>query len=165
MNPQMTQEEFYKKIEQEWDFEKLIEPYRHGGPNRANEVRRSWGTIIDWLINRRHFPPEVVGAGIFLTWMQVKRDGHFKPDFNSDGKEVWDSAGNKFVQSIKAMCASVAKQQMSMQIFSGMAGKIEEQIKIAFRGDFWTMTPWFVKMFSVKYWKYRIENRRFKKNG
>ncbi|MHC4691036.1 MAG: hypothetical protein ACYS5F_15625, partial [Planctomycetota bacterium] len=94
--PKMTQKEVYDKLEEEWDFEKLLEPYRRGGPNQQNEVRRTWGTLIDWLINARKFPPEVVGSAIFLVWMKIKRDGHFKPDMKADGDQVWDSAGNKF---------------------------------------------------------------------
>jgi hypothetical protein len=156
--PKMTKEDVLKKLEAEWDFEALLAPYREGGTKEA-PVTRTWGTVIDWLINKHRFPAEVVGAGIFLVWMKIKRDGHFKGD-GSHG-----SAGNDFVHAIRIMCASVMQQKVSQKIFTGMAGKIEEQIKLGFKQDFWQMTPWFVKMWSPKYYKNRLAMRRMKKDG
>lgn len=154
----MPAEEVFAKLDEEWDFEKLIEPYREGGKPDIPVVR-TWGTIIDWLINKRKFPPEIVGAGIFLVWMKIKRDG----DFKGDGS--YGSAGREFVQSIRVMCAQVAQARVSSNIMTGLAGKIGEKIQVAFQTDFWTMTPWFVKMWSFKYWKFALAKRRVRKEA
>jgi hypothetical protein len=156
--PELTQDQIFQKLEEEWDFEKLLEPYREGG-TKSDPVRRTWGTVIDWLVNKRKFPPDIVGAAIFLVWMKIKRDGHFK------GDDSYGSAGNEFVQTIRIMCASLMQQQMSKKIFSGMAGEIENKIKAAIKADFFYLTPWFVKMFSVKYWRHKNQVRKIKKNG
>jgi hypothetical protein len=163
----LTQKEIMGKLEKEWDFEKLLEPYRKGGPSKDKMIKRTWGTIVDWLINKRKFPPEIVGAAIFLVWMKIKKDGHFKADNGPDGMPIWDSAGNKFVQTLRAMCAGLMQQKSSQEIFSGMAGKIQEEIKTAFRYDYWSMMPWFVKMWSGKYWRHRkaVKKTRVKKDG
>ena len=116
--PQRSQEEIFRKLEEDWDFEKLIEPYREGG-TKDQPVRRTWGTVIDWLVNKRKFPPDIVGAAIFLVWMKIKRDGPFK------GDGTWGSAGNEFVQTLRVVCASLMQEHMSKKIFSGMAGEIE----------------------------------------
>lgn len=146
---QITQEDALNKIKEEWDFEKLLEPYKESG-HVDMPVERNWGTIISWLVNTYKFPPDIVGAGIFLVWMKIKRDGHFK----GDGK--YGSPGREFVHAIRTMCASVMQERVTKKIFSGMAGKIEQQIKSAFVSDFWAMMPWFIKMFSFKYWKHKI---------
>jgi hypothetical protein len=164
----ISKEDLYQRLSDEWDFEQLLEPYREGG-TPSNPVRRTWGTMIDWLINKRKFPPDVVGAGIFLAWMKIKKDGHFPPDIDpKDPKRViYGSAGDKFAKGVAAICGSIMQQKMSQQIFSGMAGKVEQQIKDSFNQDFWDLTPWFVKMFSIKYWKHRtrIKQARKAKNG
>lgn len=156
--PKMTQEMVLDKLKREWDFEQLLEPYRDGGPDKLHKVERSWGTIIDWLINRHKFPADVVGAGIFLVWMHIKANGHF----NGDGS--WGSAGNQFVHAIKTSCASIMQQQMSQQIFSGMAGEIEQKIKMAYQHDLWRNIPWWVKMFAMNWWKFKSVQRKAKKS-
>lgn len=150
--PQMTQEQIYEKLEQEWDFEKLIEPYREGG-TLENPVRRSWGTIIDWLVNRHKFPIEVAGSAIFLVWAKIKKDGHFP------GDGTYGSAGNQFVQSIRIMCASIMQEKVSTKIFTGMAGEIEDRLKVVYKADLWTNMPWWVKVMSVQYWKFRKQQK------
>ena len=61
----LSEAEIFKKLEDEWDFEALLEPYREGGPGPERPVRRTWGTLIDWLKNKRGFPPDIIGAAIF----------------------------------------------------------------------------------------------------
>lgn len=152
----LTEKQVLERLEEEWDFEKLIEPYREGGTPQ-HPVRRTWGTVIDWLVNKRKFPPDIVGAGIFLVWMKIKRDGPF------EGDGSYGSAGNEFVQSIRVMCASLMQQHMSKQIFSGMAGEIEKRIKESIKAEIFYLFPWFIKMFSIKYIKHRRALRKVRK--
>jgi hypothetical protein len=159
----LSQEEAFKRLEKEWDFENLLDPYRQGG-TPENPVKRTWGTIIDWLINKHKFTPDIVGAGIFLVWMQIKKNGHFQPDYNPEGEPVWGSAGHKFVMSIRIICASLIQQKMSQKIFSGMAGQIESHIKTSLTADLWSNMPWWLKLFSAKWWKYRKQRKQLKKS-
>jgi len=149
-------DEIFARLDEEWNFEKLIEPYREGGKPDV-PVKRTWGTIIDWLVNKRKFPPEVVGAGIFLVWMKIKRDGHFKGDGS------YGSAGEEFAHSIRIMCAQVAQEKLTTHMMTSLAGTIGEKIQVAFKNDFWIQMPWFVKFFSLKYYKFLVAKRRVKK--
>lgn len=155
---QRTQEDVYKALEKEWDFEMLIEPYREGGTANA-PVKRTWGTVIDWLMNKRKLSPESIGAAIFLVWIKIKKDGHFKGDGS------YGSAGNEFVHAIRMLAAQMESNKLSSDIMKGLAGKLGEKIRVSFQNDFWIMTPWFIKMFSVKYWKHRGAKRRIRKES
>ena len=158
MTETRTQQEILDELDSDWNFEALIEPYREGGKEDM-PVRRTWGTVIDWLINKRKFPPDVVGAAIFLAWIKIKKDGHFV------GDGTYGSAGNQFVHALRTLCAQLAKSRVTSNMMTGLAANIGEKIQVAFQNDFWTFLPWFVKMWSVKYWKFKLAARRVRKNG
>jgi hypothetical protein len=155
--------EVLQKLKEDWDFEALIEPYKDGGKPDM-KVERTWGTMIDWLMNKRKFPPDVVGASIFLLWMRIKQDGHIPHDLDEKGRPIYGSAGRKFAHALAGICAGLMKEKISGNIFSDMANTIEGRVKAAFRNDIFSLMPWFVKMFSVHYWKHRSRMRKAKKN-
>ena len=151
----LSSKEVFAALDKEWNFDILLEPYLEGG-SKDHPVTRSWGTVIDWLINKRKFPPDVVGAGIFLTWLEIKKNG----DFRGDG--TYGSPGDEFVNYIRQVCASIMKQRATQQIFSGMAGKVGQQIQATSMMNLWDSMPWWLKLFSWKYKKYKKQQKELK---
>jgi hypothetical protein len=162
-NGLISEEKILETLKEKWDFDALIAPYKEGG-KEDRPIERTWGTMIDWLINKRKYPPDIVGASIFLVWMRIKQDGHIPPDYTrpdpkADPIPIYGSAGRKFAHAVAGVCGGLMKQKVVGSIFSDMAGSIESRIKTAFRNDTFILMPWFVKMFSRQYWKHRSEKK------
>lgn len=118
---QITPEEIWAK-KNEFDFEKLLDPYREGG-TETTPVRRTMGTIVDWLANKKKYPIEIVGAAILLAFMDLRNGKRF------DGDGSYGSKGNDFVQSIRAICDKLARKQLEGDVYKRLAEARVEEIK------------------------------------
>jgi len=152
----LSTKEIFAKLDEEWNFEKLIKPYEEGG-TKDLPVKRTWGTVIDYLVNKRKFPPEVVGAAIFLVWIKIKKDGHFKGDGS------YGSMGREFVTTLRVMCAQVAREKLTTNMMTNLAGEIGNRIQVAFKNDFWTEMPIFCKVFSFNFYRFLWKKKRLKR--
>ena len=125
----------------EFDFEALIEPYREGG-TQALPVRRTWGTVVRWLLDKHKFEPIVAGAAIMLVCLEMKSGKVFQ------GNGTYGSSGDQFVQYIRRLCLSLREKNqadnvfsiMGKKMFGQMEGMLAEQIKKQLK-------PWWRRLF------------------
>ena len=86
-------------------FEKLLNPYVKGG-TKSNPVKRSMGTIIDYLINKKGYPIDIVGASIFYVFFWLNAGNEFK------GDESYGSKGKELVTAIRLKCDELLKERL-----------------------------------------------------
>ncbi len=71
------------------NFNQLLIPYNKGGTERE-QVERTMGTIIDYLLNKKGYPLDIVSAAIFTVFMWLNTGGRFLGDgsYGSPGREL-----------------------------------------------------------------------------
>jgi len=79
------------------DFEVLLEPYREGGTTQF-PVRRTMGTIVDYLLNKKKYPKEIVGSAILGVFLELKEGRRF----HGDGS--YGAPGRALVTYIRRQC-------------------------------------------------------------
>jgi len=112
---QLTLEEIYAKIKADYDIEALLDPYKEGG-TKETPIERSSGTILDWLINKKKFPPDIAGAGLISVLMELKQG----KSFPGDGS--YGSAGHQLVHAIAQRCDEFGRQHLRVEMFKTIAG-------------------------------------------
>ncbi len=143
---ELTQEEILAK--KEFNFDKLLEPYREGG-TKENPVTRTIGTILDWLIFKKKFPPEIVGAALLLTFIEIKNGKVFK------GDDSYGSAGNEMVRSILMLCNELSKGKLKDKFYKTIAEAKIEETGLLIEKKIATAFPWFLKPVSAVWWRHR----------
>lgn len=156
MNKKITEQEIYDKIN-EFDFDKLMEPYKEGG-SEDHPVERTIAMDIDWLINRKKYSIEVAGGALLLTFMRIMKEGPFK------GDGTYGSAGNEFDQNLNQAAAVLHKKALLSETYKTLAEGRAVAMKRFMLDTSARFSPWFVKMFSINYWKYRGLVRKEKKS-
>ena len=143
---QLTEEEIYAK--KEFNFDKLLDPYRDGGTEN-NPVRRTMGSILDWLIFKKKFHPKIVGAALLLTFIELKNGKVFKGDgsFGSPGKEL--------VRSIMMLCHELSKGEMKNAFYKQIAEAKIKETGLLLDKRIAKNYPWFLKIFSAVWWRTR----------
>jgi len=79
------------------NFDKLLEPYKDGGTEEI-PVERTMGTIIDYLVNKKGYSLDTVGAAIFTVFFQMDAGITFKGDGS------YGSEGRQLVTAIRMVC-------------------------------------------------------------
>jgi len=71
------------------NFAELIKPYEDGG-TQSKPVKRTLEGIIDWLLNKKQYPMEIVGGAVFIVFNWITTGGSFKGDgsYGSKGREL-----------------------------------------------------------------------------
>ena len=146
MKTELTKEEIYAK--KEFNFEKLLEPYTEGG-TQNDRVKRTMGTILDWLIFKKKFDPKIVGAALLLTFIDLKNGKVFKGDGS------YGSAGNDLVRSILMLCGELSKGDMKNAFYKTIAEAKIEETGLLIDKKIGKAFPWFLKPFSSIWWKTR----------
>ena len=142
----LTKEEIYAK--KEFNFEKLLEPYREGGTENA-PVKRTMGTILDWLVFKKKFPPKIVGAALLLTFIELKNGRVFKGDGS------YGSAGNELVRSILMLCGELGKGDLKNAFYKTIAEAKIKETGLLIDKKIGKALPWFIKPFSAVWWRTR----------
>ena len=133
-----------KKKEYEFDFEKLLDPYRQGGTKDVY-MQRTMGTIVDFLLNKKRYPVEVAGAAILKVFLQLHAGQQFK------GDQSYGSPGRELVTHIRQTCDqfnTVLQQRqmyqwMAENVFSSVAQWAAQETKRQLR-------PWWKRLFTKK---------------
>ena len=144
----MTEQEVLdKKKSEEFDFEKLLEPYRQGGTEKT-PVRRTMGTLIDWLVNKKKYPVEVAGGALLIVFTELYKWKAFK------GDGTWGSAGNELAQYIRLACDNLLQKQMQDKVYAAIAGGRMAMINEFIQREVTLKTyPRWRKIFTRKKWK------------
>jgi len=156
MKEKLTDQEILDKIN-EFDFEKLMEPYREGG-SKDKPIARTMGMIVDWLVNRKKYSVEVAGGAILLTFMRIMKEGHFK------GDGTFGSAGNELDQNIRQAADVLNQKTLLAATYKKLAEGRAVEMKRFMLDTTFRAIPWFVRLFSIKYWKYRGLLRKERKS-
>ncbi len=155
MTKQLNIEEIYSKIKADYDIESLMSPYLEGG-TESQPIERSSGTILDWLINKKKFSPEIAGAGFISILMELKQGNHFKGDGS------YGSKGHEFVHAIAKRCDEFNKKNLKVEIFKTIAGAKLEVMEEAIFEMVRFQLPWFIVLFAPKSWKWLRKKRKNK---
>ena len=111
-----------KPVEEIWaekdsfNFEKLLEPYSEGG-QQHRPVKRTIGIILDWLINKKKYPIEVVGAAILVVFWELHKTGK---SFAGDG--TYGSKGRELDLYIRKTCDKLLENKLQDKVFASIAG-------------------------------------------
>lgn len=92
------------------DFNRLLKPYREGG-TKEKPVERTMGTIADYLINKKRYPPDIVGGAIFMVFMWLDSGGEF------EGNDKYGSKGKELVTSIRMKCDELVRKRIESEIY------------------------------------------------
>ena len=79
------------------NFDELLKPYSEGG-FKERPVKRTMGTITDYLINKKGYPLDIVGAAIFSIFFWLDAGNEFK------GNGKYGSKGKELVTAIRMKC-------------------------------------------------------------
>lgn len=111
--PLLTPEKIWEKKNQ-FSFEGLLKPYSEGGT--VNQpVQRTIGTMVDYFINKKQYPIDVVGAAILMTFMEMKDGLQFK----GDGE--YGSKGRELVTYIRKRCDIVLHERLQSAVYQSIA--------------------------------------------
>lgn len=99
--------------ERELNFDTILEPYREGG-TKENPVTRTVGTIMDYFMNKKKYPPEIVAASVLTVFKEIK-DGK---EFRGDG--TYGSPGREMITYIRVRCDQLLhkKQEQEFNTFA-----------------------------------------------
>lgn len=92
-------------IENIINFKKLIEPYQEGG-TKENPVKRTLETMVNYLIVKLNFSPQIVGAALFKVFYEMATK---ELKFKGDG--AYGSKGKELVSCIKAQCIDIGGEK------------------------------------------------------
>jgi len=145
--PKITLEEALQKQQGVWydfDFEKILDPYRESGREGAHREPRTWGRIISWLTDKHKFELETVAAAVLLTCLEM-REGKV---FEGDG--TYGSKGSEFVNHIRNTARVIQRRKIKDGVFMIMGQRIYEQLRPMILEDFRKLSiPWYKRLWRL----------------
>ncbi len=135
-------QEAIEEEKKDFSFEDLIEPYREGG-TRENPIRRTWGTMIQWLMGKK-FDTDVIGAAILLiVCLELKNGRKF------EGNGSYGSPGHQLAQYIRGTCVAINQRKQAEKVFAILGQKIfssaEKIVAAEIRKQ---LKPWYKRIFG-----------------
>lgn len=109
------------------NFKDILKPYEEGG-TESNPVKRTMGTITDYLLNKKQYPLDIVGGAIFLVFTWLNAGNLFKGDgsYGSKGSELVTSIRLKCDELLKARLESVTYKTF-VEVYSQEVYKVVDQ--------------------------------------
>lgn len=140
MTKKLNAEEVWQR-KQGFDFELLLEPYREGGTD-FSPIRRTMGTIVDYLLYKKKYPIDIIGAAIFKVFLELQAGR----EFPGDGS--YGSKGRELVTYIRMECDAFEHKQIisrgyewtTQTLFKSATKWAEKETRRKIR-------PWFIRMF------------------
>lgn len=129
-----------ERITNEFDFENLLEPYREGG-TEDQPVRRTMGTIVDYLRNKKGYPVEIIGSGLLVIFLQLYNGRQYKGDGS------YGSKGRELVTAIRMECDRLNQNKISQDMYQWMGENVFQYIA---RQAALEVQPWYSKIFRKK---------------
>ncbi len=106
------------------NLEKLIEPYENGG-TESHPTKRTLGTIIDYLLNKKLYPMEIVGGAIFLVFNWLNSGGRFR------GDGFYGSKGRELVSAIRIKCDEMLHQRIKAETLEVFVELYANELRVA----------------------------------
>jgi len=89
------------------NFDEILRPYRKG--EKGEEGYPTSGNLFELMVNRFHFPPDIVGSAIWKTCYDIAYNGlDFKGDVNV-------TPGRQLRLYIKQLCATMKRNRVKSQ--------------------------------------------------
>jgi len=92
------------------DFDRLLKPYHDGG-TKEKRVKRTIGTIVDYLLNKKQYPLEIIGGAIFLVFNWLNAGNKFK------GDGTYGSRGRELVTAIRMKCDDLLQSRLEAETY------------------------------------------------
>ena len=124
------------------DFYELLSPYKEGG-TESNPIERTMGTMLDYFVNKKQYPMEIVGGAVFLIFNYLNSGGKFYGDGS------YGSSGRELVTSIRMKCDDLLRQKVESESFMVFMELYAEDLKKMM------LPSWKYKMSN--WWKGRVE--------
>jgi len=136
----LTEEEIWAKKE-EFNFTKLLEPYTDGG-TEDHYIQRTMGTIIDYFINKKQYPIDIVGAAVLLTFFKLKDGGVF----HGDG--TYGSKGRELVTYIRQICDRLLQTNLEGKFYQKIAEARAKELSEFIKNEVArATTPWWKRWY------------------
>ena len=155
MPKKLTLDEIYSKVKKDWDIEELIKPYSEGG-TKEQPIERSSGTVIDWLINKKKFPPDIAGAGLLSVLMEMKRGKVFL------GDKTYGSKGREFIHYVAQRCNEFNQNKLQKEMYRTIAGAKLEVMDEAIFEMVRSQMPMILRWMSPGTWRWLRKRRQAK---
>jgi len=104
------------------NFNELLKPYKEGGTAEI-PIERTMGTIVDYLLHKKGYPLDVVGAAIFTIFFEMSVGREYKGD-NSYG-----SKGRELVTTIRMKCDEYSQEKFMAVSNAIFIERFGEQLK------------------------------------
>jgi hypothetical protein len=157
MAKKLSLDEIYSRIKADYDIESLLEPYKEGG-TEGQPVERSSGTILDWLINKKKFSPDIAGAGLVSVLMEMKRGKQFF------GDKTYGSKGRELIAYIAHRCDDFNRQRLQGEMYRTIAGARLELMDEAIFEMVRAQMPMIARWCSPGTWRWLRNRRKAKKD-
>jgi len=155
---ELTREEIEAKRYQ-FNFDELLDPYSEGGTENQ-PVKRTMGTILDYLLNKKKYPLEVVGAAVLSIFIRMNNEGL---KFEGDGS--YGSSGAQLVTNIRIACDKLLHKNLKGALYEQIArGRMDEMKTFIENQQLITIaplvtSPWYKRLPFSKYRKWRKKIR------
>ena len=142
MVDQTEKPDVFQETENEFSFERLLDPYREGG-TPEQPVRRTMGSIVDYLVNRKKYSMEVAGAAVLIVFTEMKNGRKFK------GNGSYGSPGAELVSEIRRVCDRLSRDNQQKQMYQFIADNVFKTIaQWAADEAIRQRKPWYRRLFS-----------------
>ena len=105
------------------DFKELLKPYEEGGLEHK-PVKRTMGTIVDYLLNKKNYPIDVVGGAVFQVFFWLDCGNEFK------GNDKYGSKGAEMVTAIRKKCDTILQERLAGLTFGVFIQQYAKELKI-----------------------------------
>jgi len=134
-----------KKQPRVFDINLLLKPYEEGG-TESTPVKRTFGTMLDWLINKKKYPVDVAGAGLLILFLDLDKGKVFKGDGS------YGSPGREMVTALRFICDALLRKKLKNKFFQQAVKGLPEV------SEFMTVTainvlPFFLRPFTLSWWR------------
>lgn len=103
------------------NFNLLLRAYREGG-TKDQPIERTMATIVDYLMNKKQYPADVIGGALFLVfnWLAM---GH---KFHGDG--TYGSRGRELVTAIRLKCDELLHEKIEAETYKAFVEAYSDKL-------------------------------------
>jgi hypothetical protein len=128
-------------VKPNFKFERLIRPYKQGGTEN-HQVVRTVGVQVDWLVNKRSYPLDIVGGALLVVYTKLY---HNQIKFLGDG--TWGSKGHQLDQYLLKTCEELYQKRLQSELGTALmerllVDQVAKLIQLTLPQRFWR---WFNK--------------------
>jgi hypothetical protein len=101
-----------------FSFEKLLKPYEECGVPH-NPSKRTLGLQIDWLVNKKTYPMDVVGGALLIVYNKLYNE---KIAFKGDG--TFGYPGHQLDRYLVGVCEELYRKRLEYDVGTAMIERL-----------------------------------------